>query len=67
MAAATTSSPKVSPQRPKVLAEHLDRVGKPLHFELEGKHSARRGDYQVIYVIDDQRRTVSIEAIAHRG
>lgn len=48
MAAATTSSPKVSPQRPKVLAEHLGRVGKPLHFELEGKHSARRGDYQVI-------------------
>jgi mRNA-degrading endonuclease RelE of RelBE toxin-antitoxin system len=49
------------------LAENPQRVGGPLRFELEGKHSARRGDYRVVYVIDDQRRIVVIEAIAHRG
>lgn len=49
------------------LAEKPHRVGGPLRFELEGKYSARRGDYRVIYVIDDERRTVLIEVIAHRG
>lgn len=43
------------------------RIGRPLRFELEGKHSARRGDYRVVYCIDDDRRTVVIEAVAHRS
>jgi mRNA-degrading endonuclease RelE of RelBE toxin-antitoxin system len=49
------------------LREESQRLIGPLRFELEGKHSARRGDYRVIHVIDDQRRIVVNEAIAHRG
>lgn len=36
-----------------LLAERPYRVGRPLRFELEGKHSAYRGDYRVIYQIDE--------------
>lgn len=43
------------------------RVGKPLKLGLEGLHSARRGDYRVIYRIDDYRRQVTIVAIQHRS
>jgi len=43
------------------------RVGKPLKLGLEGLHSARRGDYCVIYRIDDQRRLVTVIAIEHRS
>lgn len=46
------------------LAENPRRVGKPLRFELEGLHTARRGDYRVIYRIDD---VVTIAAIEHRA
>lgn len=41
------------------------RVGKPLRFELEGLHSARRGDYRVVYRIEDGRLT--IVAVEHRS
>ena len=37
------------------LAANPHRVGKPLRLGLGGLHSARRGDYRVIYRIDDQR------------
>jgi mRNA-degrading endonuclease RelE of RelBE toxin-antitoxin system len=43
------------------------RVGKLLKLSLEGFHSARRGDYRVIYRIDDQRRLVTVIAIEHRS
>ncbi|MDP4013547.1 MAG: type II toxin-antitoxin system RelE/ParE family toxin [Candidatus Nanopelagicales bacterium] len=49
------------------LADNPARVGKPLGFELEGLHSARRGDYRVVYMIDEQERTVTITAIQHRA
>ena len=49
------------------LAMSPHRVGKPLRLGLEGLHSARRGDYRVIYRIDDQRRLVTIVAIEHRS
>lgn len=49
------------------LAENPQRVGRPLRFELEGLHSAHRGDYRIIYRIDEERRIVAILAIAHRG
>lgn len=48
------------------LAENPRRVGHPLHFELEGAHSAHRGDYRVVYRIDDERHTVVVLAIGHR-
>jgi len=43
------------------------RVGKPLKLGLDGLHSARRGDYRVIYRIDDHRRRVDVVAIEHRS
>lgn len=46
------------------LAENPHRAGKALRFELEGLHSARRGDYRIIYRIDDR---VTITAIEHRA
>ena len=47
------------------LAENPERVGKALRFELEGLHSARRGDYRVIYRIEVSR--ITIVAIEHRA
>ena len=49
------------------LASNPSRVGRPLRFELEGMHSAHRGDYRVVYRIDDRRRRVEVLAIAHRA
>jgi mRNA interferase RelE/StbE len=49
------------------LAATPHRVGKPLKLSFEGLHSARRGDYRVIYHIDDQRRLVTVMAIEHRS
>lgn len=49
------------------LAENPQRVGKALRFELEGVHSARRGDHRIVYRIDDNEHRLIIEAIAHRG
>jgi prevent-host-death family protein len=43
------------------------RSGRPLRFELEGMHSAHRGDYRVVYRIDDRRRRVEVLAIDHRA
>jgi mRNA interferase RelE/StbE len=49
------------------LAASPHRVGKPLKLGLGGLHSARRGDYRVIYRIDDHRRRVDVLAIEHRS
>lgn len=49
------------------LAENPHRVGRALRFELEGLHSARRGDHRIVYRIDDRRRLVIVEAIEHRA
>jgi mRNA interferase RelE/StbE len=49
------------------LAASPHDVGKPLKLGLEGLHSARRGDYRVIYRIDDQHRRVDVMAIEHRS
>ena len=46
------------------LASNPQRVGKALRFDLEGLHSARRGDYRIIYRIDGR---VTILAIEHRS
>ncbi len=46
------------------LAPHPHRMGKPLRFELEGLHSARRGDFRIIYRISD---VVTVIAIEHRA
>ncbi len=49
------------------LSENPWRVGHPLRLELEGKHSARRGDFRIIYEIDDKATEIRIVAIEHRS
>jgi mRNA interferase RelE/StbE len=49
------------------LATNPYRVGKPLKLGLEGLYSARRGDYRVVYRIDDHRHQVTVVAIEHRS
>lgn len=47
------------------LAENPYRVGKPLRDRLEGKFSARRGEFRVVYQIYEDRIVVRVIAIAH--
>lgn len=42
------------------------RVGRPLRPPLEPAWSARRGEYRVLYFIDDAERTVKVTAVRHR-
>lgn len=49
------------------LAQDPYRIGRALRFDLEGKHSARRGDFRVIYEINDDRHVVTVVAIDHRS
>jgi mRNA interferase RelE/StbE len=49
------------------LAQNPHQVGRPLRLELAGKHSARRGDFRVIYEIEDDQRRVTVIAIGHRS
>lgn len=46
------------------VADNPFRVGKPLRSELEGLHSARRGDFRISYRIGDR---IAIVAIEHRA
>ena len=48
------------------LAEAPRRIGKPLAGELSGLWSARRGDYRIVYEIDDDGRTIVVHRIQHR-
>jgi mRNA-degrading endonuclease RelE of RelBE toxin-antitoxin system len=49
-----------------VLLESPQRVGKPLQPPLDGKWSARRGQYRVIYMIDGAANAVTVLHISHR-
>jgi mRNA interferase RelE/StbE len=49
------------------LLDNPHRVGKSLRAELEGYYSARRGQYRVIYRIDDHEVIVDVIKISHRG
>ena len=48
------------------LLDNPQRVGKPLGPPLAPAYSARRGDYRVLYFIDDDTHTVLVTAIRHR-
>ena len=48
------------------LAENPHRVGRPLRGQLEGRFSARRGEFRLIYQIFDDRVVVRVIHIAHR-
>ena len=50
-----------------VLLENPYRVGKQLRAPLEGRWSARRGQYRVIYAIDETHEQVVVLHIAHRS
>ncbi|MGD9704517.1 MAG: type II toxin-antitoxin system RelE/ParE family toxin [Acidimicrobiia bacterium] len=49
------------------LSDNPRRVGKPLVGELEGLWSARRGDFRVVYEIDEDACTVIVLRVQHRG
>lgn len=48
------------------IAANPQRAGKALLGELEGLLSARRGDYRVIYEVDDDAQVVVVHRIQHR-
>jgi mRNA interferase RelE/StbE len=49
------------------IAANPQRAGKPLVGELLGLHSARRGDYRLVYEILEAERVVIIHRVQHRG
>ncbi len=48
------------------LAENPQRVGKALRAPVAGLHSARRGDFRVIYRIEDKLVHIHVVSIQHR-
>ncbi len=48
------------------LAENPHRVGRQLRGDLAGYWSARRGEYRVVYSVEDETVTVVVVRIAHR-
>ena len=42
------------------------RVGEPLRRELTGTWSARRRTYRILYAIDDETSTVTVQVVEHR-
>jgi mRNA interferase RelE/StbE len=48
------------------LAETPYRVGKPLIGDLTGLHSARRGEYRIIYAIHDDTVVVEVAYVRRR-
>jgi mRNA-degrading endonuclease RelE of RelBE toxin-antitoxin system len=47
-------------------AENPKRLGKRLTLEHEGRFSARRGPYRIIYELVEDQRIVRVIAIGHR-
>lgn len=48
------------------VAENPHRLGKPLDRPFDDVWTTRRGDYRVLYTIDDRERVVTVLAVAHR-
>ncbi len=49
------------------LAGDPRRRGKPLQRELEGRWAARRGDYRIVYRLDEDTKTMFVLKIGHRS
>ena len=49
------------------LADNPHRLGHALQLELLGLHSARRGQYWIIYRIDEGTRTIHVASVDHRA
>ncbi len=48
------------------IAENPRRLGKPLMLEHEGRYSARRGPYRIIYELNEDEHVARVVAIGHR-
>jgi mRNA interferase RelE/StbE len=48
------------------VAENPHQLGKPLDRPFDDVWTTRRGDYRVLYTIDDRERVVTVLAVAHR-
>jgi mRNA interferase RelE/StbE len=48
------------------IAENPQRLGKRLALEHEGRWSARRGPYRIIYELVEEKRLIRVIAIGHR-
>lgn len=48
------------------LAENPQLVGKRLHAELDGRWSARRGEFRVVYEIHEEVVVIRVIDIRHR-
>ncbi len=51
----------------RALPVNPERMSRPLRYELEGLRSARRGDYRVLFSVDEATRTLLMVRIAHRA
>jgi mRNA interferase RelE/StbE len=49
------------------LAENPHRLSKPLTGDLQGKRSARNGDYRILLRIDDDPEVIWILNVDHRA
>ena len=49
------------------LLDNPHRVGRPFVWELAGYHAARRGDYRVVYPIDEAAQAILVVRIDHRA
>lgn len=49
------------------IAENPHRAGKPLRGELDGLFSARRGEFRVIYEVDEEAQVVLVHRAQHRS
>jgi mRNA interferase RelE/StbE len=49
------------------IAENPQRAGKSLVGELLGLHSARRGDYRIVYEVLEDEQVVVVHRVQHRG
>jgi len=48
------------------IAENPRRAGKSLRGELEGLYSALRGEFRIIYEIDEEAKVVLVHRAQHR-
>ncbi len=48
------------------IAENPRRLGKPLDAPYDEVYSARRGEYRVLYSIDEEQHTITVLALGHR-
>lgn len=50
----------------RTLPDNPLRMSKPLQREFDGLHSARRGEYRVLFSLDETTETLIVVRVAHR-